>query len=284
MRQVVLADHDLHIHPEIVRVAQDLDHAPHRARTLLRVFEQLHVHHHAVHLFHRRHARRFHPDAVGDSPRRRNLQPLGDLDPLLDAPIVGDHELPAAANPEFTHHGGVRALEHLDDFAVRAPARLDPPDAHHHPVAVHGLLRRFRRDEDVPRHPRRRLVGNQKAVAIAVHIQSPDGEFPAAGGYREVPRAQLDHLAARRQAPERRLQGRAFDALGPQFPRQLFEIGARVRQFAHVFQQGGVRHIPILPAAAMALRFPRRNPKGGKNSPTPHRLFLIDNRAGRGII
>jgi hypothetical protein len=28
----------------------------------------------------------------------------------------------------------------------------------------------------------------------------------------------------------------------------LLEVGARVRQFAHMFQQGGVRHIPILPA------------------------------------
>ncbi len=36
VRQVVLADDDLDIHAEIVGMAQNLDHAPHRVRALLR--------------------------------------------------------------------------------------------------------------------------------------------------------------------------------------------------------------------------------------------------------
>ena len=117
-----------------------------------------------------------------------------------------------------------------------------------------------------------------------MHVQTPDGEFPAAGGDREVARAQLDHLAARRQTRQRGLQVRAFDALGPQLPHQLFEIGARVRQFAHVFQQGGVRHIPILLAAAPRRSLPRKTRGVGEKFYGTHRLFLIDICARRVII
>ena len=48
---------------------------------------------------------------------------------------------------------GWARLQHFDDFAVGAAAGLDAGDAHHHAVAVHGLVGRFGREEDIPWMP-----------------------------------------------------------------------------------------------------------------------------------
>ena len=90
-------------------------------------------------------------DAVDRGAGGRELHALGDLDPLLDALVVRHHVLAAPADVEFADHGGVGALEHLDDLAIGAAVGLDARDAHHHAVAVHGLFGRFGRNEDVAR-------------------------------------------------------------------------------------------------------------------------------------
>ena len=74
---------------------------------------------------------------------------LGNLDPLVDAVVLRHHVLAAPADAEFAHHGGMGALQHLDDFAIGAPAGFDARDAHQHAVAVHGLLAPIGRNEDV---------------------------------------------------------------------------------------------------------------------------------------
>ena len=81
-----------------------------------------------------------------------------------------DHEHAAAADAELAHHGRMRALEDLDDFAIGAATGFDAGDAHHHAVAVHGLLRGIRGDVDIARNAFDRALGNQEAVAIAVHV------------------------------------------------------------------------------------------------------------------
>ena len=53
VRQMMLADDDLDIDAEIVRAAEDLDHAADGAAALLRKFEQLDIDDHAVQLFDR---------------------------------------------------------------------------------------------------------------------------------------------------------------------------------------------------------------------------------------
>ena len=142
VRQVVLADDDFDVHAEIVGVAEDLDHAADRSGAALGVLEQLDVDDHAVEFFDRGDLR------GGSTPMRsglrrggRNLHAVGDLDPLLQALVVRDHVSAAAADAELADHGGVGALQDLDDFAVGAAAGLDAGDADHHAVAVHGLLR-----------------------------------------------------------------------------------------------------------------------------------------------
>ena len=51
VRDMMLPDHDLDVHAEIVRIAEDLDHAPHGVAAVLGEIEHLDVHHHAVHVF-----------------------------------------------------------------------------------------------------------------------------------------------------------------------------------------------------------------------------------------
>ena len=60
----------------------------------------------------------------------------------LQALVVRDHENSRwRAHLEFADHGGMRALENLDDLAIGAAAGLDARDAHHDAVAVHGAAR-----------------------------------------------------------------------------------------------------------------------------------------------
>ena len=79
----------------------------------------------------------------------REFHAVGNIDPLLDAAVGGHHVAAAAADFEFADHGGVGALQHLDDVAIGAPAGLDAGDADDHAVAVHGLFGVFGRDENV---------------------------------------------------------------------------------------------------------------------------------------
>ena len=142
MRQVVLADDDLDIDAEIVGVAQNLDHATYRPRSpssgnsstsTLTIMPSRSS---TDSTFCGRDA-----DAVHGRGRRRNLHAFGNLDPLVDALVVRHDVLAAAPDAELAHHGGMRALQHLDDLAIGAAAGLDAGDAHHHAVAVHGALR-----------------------------------------------------------------------------------------------------------------------------------------------
>ncbi len=150
VRQVMLADDDLDIDAEIVGVAQDFDHAAHRRRASLGVFEQFDIDHHAVQFGDAFHFGRGHADAVvRGSGGGRKLHAVGNIDPLLDAAVGGHHVAAAAADFEFADHGGVGALQHLDDFAIGAAAGLDAGDADDHAVAVHGLFGGLGRDENV---------------------------------------------------------------------------------------------------------------------------------------
>ena len=169
---------------------------------------------------------------------RRKFHTFGNLDPLLDALILRHDVLAAAADAEFAHHGGMRALQYFYDFAVGAAAGFDAGDAHHHPVAVHRLFRRFGRDENVSRDAFERPLGNQKAVAVAVHVEAPDGEFAAARGDHEMAGAQLDQIAARRQPGQRGFQFQALVAFGAGFPHELLEIGAGMRQAGRYVRAG----------------------------------------------
>ena len=89
------------------------------------------------------------------------------------------HKVSALANAKLAHHGLVRAPQHLDDLAIRAPIPFDARDANHHAVAMHGRLRRFARDVNVALQAFDRMIGNQEPIAVAMHVQAADGVFAA---------------------------------------------------------------------------------------------------------
>ena len=118
---------------------------------------------------------------------------------------------------------GLARAQHLDDFAIRPPVRFDARDPHHHPVAMHGLGGRIRRYEDVAVETLDGVIGNEKAVTFPVHVEAADGEFAAARGDGEVAGAQLDQVAARRQAGQRGFQAGTLAALRTQLANELLE-------------------------------------------------------------
>ena len=127
----------------------------------LRVFEHLHVHHHAVQLF-RRCRRAALPPRCGrrQAPPAASPAPRGSRSTAGCARRAGPRNCPRRPIRNSPTTVGCARLSTLTISPSARPPGLDAADAHHHPVAVHGLLRRFRRDEDVPRDPRRRLVGD----------------------------------------------------------------------------------------------------------------------------
>ena len=51
MRDMVLPDHDLDVHAEIIRPSEDFDHASNRVLAVFRKFQNLDVDHHPVQIF-----------------------------------------------------------------------------------------------------------------------------------------------------------------------------------------------------------------------------------------
>ena len=138
------------------------------------------------------------------------------------------------------------AFEHLDDFAVGAAVGFDTGDADHDTVAVHGFLGGFGWYEDVTLNAFDGVIGDQKAVAVAMHLETADGEFAATRGDGVVPGAELDQLAARHQAGQGSFELFALFAAGAEFADQLLEVRAGVRESRDVVEQAGVRHTMIL--------------------------------------
>src|SRR4051812_7629649 len=86
-----------------------------------------------------------------------------------------------------------------------------------------------------------------------MQTQSSDGEFAAALGEDVLAAAQLDQVAATRQACQRCLQIGASGAFGAEFAHELLEIGPGVREASNVFEQRAIRHILILVATLATL-------------------------------
>ncbi len=253
VRQVMLADHDFHIYAKIVGVPQNFDHAAHRTRPALRILQQFHVHHHAVQFGGRFHLRGRHADTVQHRTCRGKFHAFRNIDPLLDAVVMRHHVLPAAPDVKLADHRGVGPPQHFDDLAIGAAVGFDTRDANYYAVAMHGLLGRFGRNENVALYTFQRPLGYQKSVTIAVHIQAAHGEFAAAGGDRILTGAQLQQIAAGDKPHQGGLQFLAFPAFSAQFANQLLEVGPGVRQVTDVVEKNRVGHTPILLATPAKL-------------------------------
>ncbi len=176
--QVMLADHDFDVDAEVVRPAEDFDHAADsRFAGLLRVFEDLDVDDHAVHLAHVAHLMRRCADAVHVGAAPGDLEAFGDDDPLLDAGLERNDVAFAPANPELAGDSGMRAAENAHHLAFSAAVGVDAGDAGKHGVAVHGVAGGVRRDENVSGDAGHLLGWSDEAVALAVHGEAAGGEL-----------------------------------------------------------------------------------------------------------
>jgi hypothetical protein len=106
------------------------------------------------------------------------------------------HKMSTLANPKLAHHGLVRAAKDLDDLTVGAAVLFDSRDAYHHAIAVHGGLSRLAPDVDVAAQPFDGMIGNQKSIAIAVHVQAADRVFATEARDDKMAGADFDELAA----------------------------------------------------------------------------------------
>jgi hypothetical protein len=237
MGDVMLADHHLDVNAEVVRVPEHFNHAPHGVIVILGKLENLAVHDHPVQIrgpmyFDRRRAHTILRGAL-----LGNLQTVRDLDPLADAVVVRDHERAASLHPELAHHLRVCSPQHPDDLAIGAPIALDSSNTHQHAVAVHSLLRRFGRNKDVPPNAFNRLIGNQEAVAVAMHVQPAGRILPADPRGDIVTRAQLYQLAPFSVAVERTLQFLLAVPFRAQFPQKLFPRRAPMGKMLDVLKK-----------------------------------------------
>ncbi len=214
VRDMMLADHDLDVHAEIIRIAENLDHAPHRIVATLWEFEDLDIHDHAVHVFRAGHRHRFCTYTIGVFVRFGDLHAGDDFDPLLDTIVERDHVVAPAAGAELAHHGGVRAFENAHDLAVSAAVRLDPQDPDDHAVTVHGLRCRIPGYEDVALYEFERPVGDEKPVAVAMHFQATHCVFAAQPGDDVVAGFCFDKVGAVNQAVQGAFELVALVALG----------------------------------------------------------------------
>src|SRR5277367_834398 len=106
------------------------------------------------------------------------------------------HEITTLADAKLTNHGLVGAPENLDNLAVGAAIAFNARDANHHAIAMHGCLGGFTGDIDVAPQAFDGMIGDEKPVAIAMHVQAADGIFTAQSCDYKMPGADFDELAA----------------------------------------------------------------------------------------
>jgi len=100
----------------------------------------------------------------------------GDFDFVLDANVVGQHDVCIRAVTKQANDGGMGAVQDSNDAALgalRASDASEPLNLHQDVVAVHGVLDGVPRDEHIPIELRDGDIGNNKAIAIVVKHQPP---------------------------------------------------------------------------------------------------------------
>ena len=158
-RQPVLADHHLHIHAELLRRAQHLDHPPHRWPRRRRPLGDLNIHHQAFQIVVP--GRRFaaqHPVRPGRSSGFGQLLPLGNQNRLRHALVEGRNGMslpprrrrPVAVGPGLLprvapvvkdpHDRRVAPFQHPRNPPLPPPIGLRRLDLHQNLVALHRAV------------------------------------------------------------------------------------------------------------------------------------------------
>ncbi len=230
MRDVVLPDHDFNVDAEIIRAAEDLDDPADRLVTIFGKFKNLDVDHHAVEIFGRAHLNWSDADAIAIHRSRRYFHAFRNQYPLANSLVMRSNKISTLANSKFADDGLVRAPQNLDDLAVGTAVLFNASDAHHYAIAMHGRSRRFARDVNVAAQAFDGVVGNQKSVTIAMHVEAADRIFAAEARDYKTAGADFDELAFFDQPIESILEFIARCNARAQFADQLLERGTGVRQ------------------------------------------------------
>src|ERR1017187_2275071 len=120
------------------------------------------------------------------------------------------------------------APQDLDDLAVGPAIALDARNMDHYAVAVHSGLRGIAWDVDIAAKSFDGTVGNQEAVAVAMHIQAAHGVLAAEAGGYEMAGAHFHQVASVGQAIERGIYILTRCAARAEFANQLLEGRAGV--------------------------------------------------------
>src|SRR5256885_5257530 len=97
----------------------------------------------------------------------------------MDASIVRHDVRVPRPNSKLADHSLMGAPQNLDNLAVGASVAFDAGDVNHDAIAVHGGLRGVAWNVDVAAKALQRPLGNEKAVAVAVHVEPSDGILAA---------------------------------------------------------------------------------------------------------
>ena len=243
---VVLADHDLHIHTEFIGGAQHFDHASGRAIAVVAVIQNVHVDNQAIQIGRAGDDTFFHANPVYCRMRGRNGHVGGDRNPVLHALVVGNHEQALPCDAKFANDAGMGALQNLPDCAFGLAIGPGPRHVPDGAVAVHQAARAVAGNEDVALNARNRVIGNQKAVAIAVNAETPGNEFAAIARRGVLTGFDFDQLAFFHQPLQGVFQHGALLAPHAQFAKEMFQAGPAMRQTVDMLKDHGVGHLTII--------------------------------------
>ena len=154
-RQLVLADHHFHVHAEVVRRAQHLDHAAHRLPRRRGPTGNLHIHHQAFEAFVNGRRRSFLAQhaMLSSLARRRYLLPGRNENVLRHTLVERNNSVsrrPVTSRVmKDAHHCGVAPFQNAHNPAHPASIRLGRLHFHQHLVALHSAVDFVRRNKNV---------------------------------------------------------------------------------------------------------------------------------------
>ena len=238
VRQLELAHRDLDLHPGIGVMPQHFGHAADRLRVAAGLRDQVDRHHLAG--LGAAHLGRRHDDVV------------------RDAAVLGHEEQHAVPGVEPADDAAIAALEHFDDRALRAAARVAAAHANRGAVAVNDLAHLRGRQE----HARAAVIGLEKAVAIGMALDAA-GEQGDALRDQQGSGPVLHHFARALECGKRGLESPALASL---------DLEARSELLRGERRAGAVQGIENFVAVAIA-----RHAALGARAPAQcgfHGLFL----------
>ena len=176
-------------------------------------------------------------DSINTWAGRWKLHAFGNLDPLLDAVVRGDHEVAAPFNLEFADHPDVSTTKNANDSAFCPALAALAQNLYQRPVTVHALLGLGRRQENVGVNFPCECIGNKKPETIPMNRQAARDEFRVAAHSDEMTRAQFDQQPFVGQTIQRVFERVSILACQAQLFHQLLISRPAMRKLANMSDQ-----------------------------------------------